>query len=178
MTKRAKTIIAVVLIVLSLAVLFTACNLKDAIDDLQQQVGGYEPNDNEKTVTIFIGEDKFEVTTSERYLHGALLELLSANKISTYDYASSDFGAYINQIEDLQQDFTNGKYYSIWHNVDTFALKSISSEWNPGRATGEDDGNGNVFAVTNYQNVKLYYSAVGVDLLPLIDGCTYAILVD
>jgi hypothetical protein len=32
--------------------------------------------------------------------------------------------------------------------------------------------------VTTYQNTKLYYSAVGVSILPLVDGCTYAILVD
>ena len=178
MTKRAKIVVAILLVVLALAVVMTSCNIKDAIKDLQGQVGGYEPNDNEKSVTIFIGEDKFEVTTNQRYLHGALLELLSENKISTYDYASSDFGAYINQIEDLEQDFQNGKYYSIWHNVDVFALKSISTEYNPGRATAEDDGEGNVFAVTNYENVKMFYSAVGVDALPLIDGCTYAILVD
>ena len=177
MNKRAKSIIAL-LIVLLLAVMLTACGLKDAIDGLQQQAGGYEPNDKEKHVTIFVGDDKFELTTKERYLHGALQELLSENKISRYEFTSGDFGAYLNAIHNLEQDVANGKYYSIWHNLDVFALKSISSEWNPNRATGEDDGQGNIFAVTTHNNIKLYYSAVGVDVLPLIDGCTYAILVD
>ena len=85
----------------------------------------------------------------------------------------------ISAIDELQQDTANYKYYSVWHNVDVFALKSAPSEWgNPGRATIEADDFGSQYVVTTVGGTKLYYSSTGVGTLPLVDGCTYAILVD
>ena len=188
MTKRAKFITFVVLIVLSLALMLTACDgglqaeidkLKEQIDSLQQQVGGYEADFEEKNIVLYIGEDKFEITTRKAYLHDAIKDLLKEGKISQYEYGTDELNPFITAIDDLQQDTANYKYYSVWHNVDVFALKGLDSSWgNPGRSTVEDDGFGNKFVVTTYGNVKLYYASNGVGTLPLIDGCTYAILVD
>jgi hypothetical protein len=67
----------------------------------------------------------------------------------------------------------------VWHNVDNFSLKGLDSSWgNPSRATVEADEYGNRFVVTQIDGVTLNYSAVGVGILPLVDGCTYAIMVD
>ena len=67
----------------------------------------------------------------------------------------------------------------MWHNVDNFSLKGLESSWgNPSRATIETDQYGTSYVVTVVDGVKLNYSAVGVGILPLVDGCTYAILVD
>lgn len=188
MKRRAKTIVAVVLIVLSLAILLTACDgglkaeidkLRQEITDLQQQVGGYEADFEEKDVVIYIGEKRFEVTTRKAYLHDAIKDLLKEGKISKYVYGTDELNPYITAIDDLQQDTANYKYYSVWHNVDVFALKSAPSEWgNPGRATIETDDFGSQYVVTTVGGTKLYYSSTGVGTLPLVDGCTYAILVD
>lgn len=180
-------VLTMVLLVLCLCI-FTACDsslqdeidrLKQEINDMQQQIGGYEADFAEKTVTVYIGEKCFEVTTRKAYFHDLLKDLLEEGKISAYEYGDDDLNPFITAIDVLQQDYTSGKYYSVWHNVNNFSLKGVSSSWgNPSRATVEDDGYGNMMVVTTYQNAKLYYSAVGVGILPLVDGCTYAILVD
>ena len=187
MTKRAKFIVALVL-VLTLALMLTACNgglqdeidkLKQEIEDLQQQVGGYEADFEEKNIVIYIGEKRFDVTTRKAYLHDAIKDLLKEQKISKYEYGADELNPYISAIDELQQDTANYKYYSVWHNVDVFALKSAPSEWgNPGRATIEADDFGSQYVVTTVDGTKLYYSSTGVGTLPLVDGCTYAVLVD
>ena len=188
MKKRVISIVAIILIVVAFAVVLTACNgglkeeiekLKEEVNNLQQQVGGYEADFKEKNVTIYIGEEKFEVITRKAYLHDAIKDLVKEGKISQYVYGTDELNPFITAIDDLQQDTANYKYYSVWHNVDVFALKGLDSSWgNPGRATVEDDGFGNMFVVTTCHETKLYYSATGVGTLPLVDGCTYAILVD
>ena len=186
--RTAILIVALVLIVVCCALLFTACDnglqaeidkLKDQINDLQQQVGGYEADFEEKSVVLYIGEDKFEITTRKAYLHEAIKDLLKEGKISCYEYGTDELNPYITAVDDLQQDTANYKYYSVWHNVDVFALKQAPSEWgNPGRAEIETDDFGSQYVVTTVDGTKLYYSSTGVGTLPLIDGCTYAILVD
>ena len=188
MKRTATLIVALVLIVVCCTLLFTACDnglqaeidkLKDQINNLQQQVGGYEADFEEKSIVLYIGEDKFEITTRKAYLHEAIKDLLKEGKISCYEYGTDELNPFITAIDDLQQDLANYKYYSVWHNVDVFALKGLDSSWgNPGRATIEDDGYGTKYVVTNYCGVKLHYSSMGVGTLPLVDGCTYAILVD
>ena len=188
MSKRAKTIVALVLIVLSLAIVLTACNgglqdeidkLKQEINNLQQQVGGYEADFEEKTVVVYIGDDKYEVTTRQAYLHDLLKDLKEEGKISKYEYGTDELNPFISAIDDLEQDTVNNKYYSVWHNVEVFALKGLNSTWgNPGRSTIEADDFGNEFVVTTVAGTKLYYSSMGVGTLPLVDGCTYAIFVD
>ena len=128
---------------------------------------------------VVLCEDKFEIATRKAYLHEAIKDLLKEGKITCYEYGTDELNPYITAIDDLEQDLANYKYYSVWHNVDVFALKGLDSSWgNPGRATIEDDGYGTKYVVTTYGGVKLYYSSMGVGTLPLIDGCTYAILVD
>lgn len=188
MAKTAKiTAILVVVLVLSLVV-FTACDgslrdeidkLKQEIDNLQQQVGGYEADFEEKQVVVYIGEKRFDVTTRKAYLHDVIKDLFEEGKISAYEYGNDDLNPFISAIDVLEQNYAESKYYSVWHNVDNFSLKGLDSSWgNPSRATIETDDYGTVYVVTILDGVKLNYSAVGVGILPLVDGCTYAILVD
>ena len=177
----------VLVLVLSL-VIFTACDgslqdeidrLKQEINDLQQQVGGYEADFTEKNIVVYVGEKRFEITTRKAYLHDVFKDLLAEGKISAYEYGTDDLNPYITAIDSLEQNWQENKYYSVWHNVDNFSLKGLDSSWgNPSRATIETDDYGTVYVVTILDGVKLNYSAVGVGILPLVDGCTYAILVD
>lgn len=186
-----KSVVIAVLLVSVLVIsafIFTACDsslrdeidkLKQEIDDLQQQVGGYEADFEEKTVTLYIGEKVFNITTRKAYLHDLLKDLFERGEISAYDYGADDLNPFVSAIDTLVQDTANGKYYSVWHNVEVYALKAVSSSWgNPSRATIEDDGFGTLHVVTEYCGVKLYYSSTGIGVLPLVDGCTYAVLVD
>lgn len=185
--KKFLTAIMVLTLVL-LAVVFTACDsslqdeidrLKQEINDLQQQVGGYEADFEEKQVVIYIGEKRFDVTTRKAYLHDAIKDLFEEGKISAYEYGDDDLNPFISAIDVLEQNYAESKYYSLWHNVDNFSLKGLDSSWgNPSRATIETDQYGTSYVVTVVDGVKLNYSAVGVGILPLVDGCTYAILVD
>ncbi len=173
-------IIAMVLVLVS-GVALSACNssLQDEINKLQQKVDGYEADFEEKSVVIFIGEKRFDLTTRKAYLHQAIKDLYEEGKISVYEYGDDDLNPYVTAIDNLVQNFENNKYYSVWHNVEVFSLKGLNSSWgNPGRAVVEDDGYGNMFVVTNYAGHKLYYSAVGMGILSLIDGGVYAVLVD
>ena len=177
-----------VLTLVLLAVVFTACDsslqneidrLKQEINDLQQQVGGYEADFEEKQVVIYIGEKRFDVTTRKAYLHDAIKDLFEEGKICAYEYGNDDLNPFVSAIDVLKQSLEENKYYSVWHNVDNFSLKGLDSSWgNPARATVETDQYGTSYVVTVVDGVKLNYSAVGVGILPLVDGCTYAILVD
>ena len=188
MNKRAKIIVALTLVILTLALVLTACDgglqaeidkLRQEIANLQQQVGGYEADFEEKNVVLYIGEDRYEITTRKAYLHDAIKDLLKEGKISKYEYGTDELNPFISAIDDLQQNTANYKYYSVWHNVDVFALKQAPSEWgNPGRTEIETDDFGSQYVVTTVDGTKLYYSSTGVGTLPLIDGCTYAVLVD
>ncbi|MBR2334427.1 MAG: hypothetical protein IKA59_03700 [Clostridia bacterium] len=173
MSKKAR-IITLVLIVLSLVVTLTACGLKDQIDGLGQEI---KPNNDEKQVTIIVGEKTFEVTTTKAYLHEALKDLLAEGKIALYEYGS-DESPYVVAIDVLEQDVEGGKYFSVWHNVDSFSLKCIWSDFVPSRALKTTDNDGNIVVTTMHKNQELFYSGVGIGTLPLVDGCTYAILVD
>ncbi len=161
-------------------IMFVACDaLRESIGNLQEEIGGYKGDETEKTVVVFVGEKRFEITTSRAYLHEVFKDLLEQNKISRYQYSGDEKSPYISAIDILEQDVENGKYYSLWHNVDNFSLKCLDSPYgNPGRASVEEDDEGNKMVVATHHGVRLYYASVGAGALPLVDGCTYAMLVD
>lgn len=144
--------------------------------ELQAKINGYEADYSEKTVTVYVGDECLEVTTRQAFLHTLLKELKKDGKISAYEYSGGEVSPFITQIDDLQQDSANGKYYSVWHNVDS-QLCSVVSDWQPSRVVPKDIY-GTSYATTTYHEVELYYSNVGVGYIPVVDGCVYAILVD
>lgn len=186
MTKRRSRILisAILCVILALClVAFTACDksLQDRIRDLQAQVNGYEADFSEKTVTVYIGEGENNchvVKTRKAFLHDLLKDMKSDGEISQYEYQGDGIDAFLTAIDGLQQDVANHKYYSVWHSVDSYSLKSIYSSYAPSRTQPLDDGFGTTFATTNYNDILLYYSNVGVGLLPLVDGGIYAIFVN
>ena len=157
--------VAVVLIAVLCTLCFVACNVNE--------------NTGEKHITVYVGEKTFAVTTTETNLHGVLTQLHREGKLTAYVTDDSGFGAYITQIDGLVQG--DGKYYSVWHSVDRFELKSVYQEayasYNPSRATTKNE-DGTVFIVTVYGDNTLYYSGVGISLLPIEDGGVYAVFVD
>lgn len=165
--KKIVSIVAAVLIVLSAVLCFAACDSGD---------------NSQKNITVYIGDKTFEVTTNAAYLHDVFVELKNDDKITQYVFSGDlTTGVFLTQIDDLAQDAASGKYYSVWHDVDEFALKSVYqeqfAEYNPHRSevTTED---GTKFITTNYKGIKLYYSGVGVSKIPLKNGGHYAVLVD
>lgn len=132
---------------------------------------------SEKSIVVYIGEDKFEIVTCQAYLHGVLKEMKADSKISVYEYGGGEASPFISQIGDLQQDIANCKYYSVWHSIDKFELKCVYNEYAPSRGEQKDES-GMKFAVTAHKETLLYYSGVGVGSVPVINGATYAILVD
>ncbi len=185
-TKRFKivSLILVALIALALVVTLAACDrsLEDRIKELEAQVNGYEASYEEKAVTIYVGEEnKFTLVTRSAFLHDALKELKQKGLISEYAYQGEGISAYVTKIGGLDQDAASGKYYSVWHSVDEFSLKSVYSGYMPTRGEQRAEGKEpyqTVFVATHHDGKLLYYSNVGVGLLPLVDGATYAIFVD
>lgn len=178
---KSKVLVAVLLVVvLSLcAICFAACNdnsLEQQLADLQAKINGYEADFSEKSVTVYIGEDCFEVKTRQPFLHSLLKELKKDGKISVYNYSGGEISPFITQIDELQQESENGKYYSVWHNVDS-QLCSVVSDWQPSRVIAKDIY-GTSYATTIYNDIELYYSNVGVGYIPVVNDCVYAILVD
>lgn len=173
---------AVVLLLALVLVAFVACNGKDPLEeklnDLQNKLNGIEATTTEKDVTLYIGEKQFDVTTRLSFVHELLKQLFSEGKISAYTYSGSDLNAFASQIDDLDQNFSEGKYYSVWHNVDNDSLKAVYDEaWHPSRAF-KKQGEFASFSATEFKGKELFYSNVGVSILPLVDGCVYAILID
>ena len=164
-SKKLVFAVAVVLVAVLSTLCFVAC-------DVNKDTG-------EKHITVYVGEKTFEVTTTETNLHGVLTQLYDEDKLTAYVTSDSGFGAFITQIDELVQ--SDGKYYSVWHSVDRFELKSVYQEefaaYNPSRATTKNE-DGTVFIVTNYNNTVLYYSGAGISKLPIIDGGVYAVFVD
>lgn len=165
--KRIMLIVLVAVMLAAFALALVACN-------------GYEDS-SEKTVVIYIGDKEFELTTRNAFLHSALKELKAKGEISKYEYSGEGISAFLTQIDDLMQNADEYKYYSVWHSVDEFSLKSVYSGYAPTRGEQRTEGEApyqTTFVATTYKNKTLYYSNVGVGLLPLVDGATYAILVD
>ncbi|MDE5601931.1 MAG: hypothetical protein K2J16_05480 [Clostridia bacterium] len=167
MFKRKKLVfaVAIALIAVLCTLCFVACNVNE--------------NTGEKHITVYVGEKTFEVTTTESNLHGVLTQLYNDGKLTAYVTNDSGFGAYITQIDELVQ--SDGKYYSVWHSLDRFELKNVYQEayadFNPSRATTKNE-DGTVFVVTVYGENTLYYSGVGISMLPIIEGGVYAVFVD
>lgn len=167
MFKRKKLVFAVAIALI--AVLSTLCFV--ACDT--------NTNTGEKHITVYVGEKTFDVITTETNLHGVLSQLYDEGKLTAYVTSDSGFGAYITQIDGLVQG--SGKYYTVWHSLDRFELKSVYqaayADSNPSRAATKNEG-GTLFVVTEYGDNTLYYSGVGISKLPIIDGGVYAVLVD
>lgn len=182
MKKKIVLIALIAVLVLSLGLSLAACTpLESKMRDLQNKVNGYEADFTEKTVVVYIGEDDFTVTTRKAFLHDILKDMKKDGLINAYDFSGGELSPYIMQVGDLQQDFAEGKYYSVWHSVDEFSLKSVYSGYMPGRGTQKVEGEApyqTTFVVTTVGEKTLYYSNVGVGLLPVVDGATYAILID
>ena len=164
-SKRVVFAVAIALVAVLCALCFVACNTNT--------------DTGEKHITVCVGEKMFEVTTTEANLHGVLTQLYNEGKLTAYVTSESSLGAYITQIDELVQG--DGKYYSVWHSVDEFDLKSVYQEayasYNPSRATTKNE-DGTVFIVTVYGDNTLYYSGVGISKLPIKEGGVYAVFVD
>lgn len=164
-SKKIVFAVAIVLVAVLSTLCFVACNTNT--------------NTGEKHITVYVGEKTFDVTTTEANLHGVLTQLHNEGKLTAYVTTDSGFGAYITQIDVLVQG--DGKYYSVWHSVDEFELKSVyqeaSASYNPSRATTKNE-DGTVFIVTVYGCDTLYYSGVGISKLPIKEGGVYAVFVD
>ncbi len=182
MKKRIVLIALIAILVLSIGVALVACDpLESQIRDLQNKVNGYEADFTEKTVTVYIGEENFEVTTRKAFFHDILKDMKKQGLISAYDFSGGDLSPMITQIDDLMQNAAEYKYYSVWHSIDEFSLKAVYSGYMPGRGTTKVEGTEpyqTTFVVTEYEGNTLYYSNVGVGLLPVVDGAVYAVLVD
>lgn len=163
--KKIICLIAAILICVMCAILFAACD--------------QNADRSEKNITVYVGEKVFEVTTDEAYLDGVLDKLFKEQKLSKYKVGSSALGKFIIEIDELT--LRDGQYFSVWHSVDRFELKSVyNAQWassNPSRATTKTE-DGAVFTVTEYMGKTLYYSGVGISSLPLVNGGVYAVLVD
>ena len=160
-----------------------ACNgsLEQQIRDLQDKVNGFEQDFAEKSITVYIGEKEFAVTTRKSFLHDVLKDLKAGGKISAYAYSGGELSPFFTRIDDLEQDTANYKYYTVWHTVDEFSLKSVYAGFMAGRGeklTEGEDEYATVFVATSYKQRTMFYSNVGVGLLPVVDGAAYAVLVD
>lgn len=176
-------IVTLVAVLILCAFALTACDsdLESKLQDLQNKINGYEQDFSEKSITVYIGEKEFEVVSRKAFLHDVLKDLESEGKISAYEFSGGNLSPFITQIDELNQVEAEYKYYSVWHNVNEYSLKSVYTTYVPSRAQQKVEGEGayaTVFAATTYEGCELYYSAVGVGLLPLVDGAVYAILVD
>ena len=184
--KRVAIIVATVLVVVLAVFCLAACNntsLEEQIRDLQNQINGFETDFSEKDVTVYIGDEKFEIVTRKAFLHDVLKDMNSQGLISAYAYSGGNLSPFVTQVGDLHQNFAEYKYYTVWHSLDVYSLKGVYSEQNgmPGRGTTKVEGEGDfatTFVVTEYKGVELFYSNVGVGLLPVVDGGVYAILID
>ena len=182
-TKKILLAALVILIVATIGVTLVACNssLEEQLRDLQNRVNGFEQDFAEKSITVYVGEKEFSVKTRKSFLHDVLRDLKNEGKISQYTYTGGDLSPFVTQIDDLQQDFDNFKYYSVWHSLDIFSLKQVYSGFMPGRGVQKTEGEGEyatTFVATQYRGKLLYYSNVGVGPLPIADGAAYAILID
>lgn len=185
MKRKTNNIVALAALIVALVILATlmcACNdktnsLEKKIWELEQQIHGIEADTTQKSVVIYVGEKKFELTTRKSFLHEALVGLKEDGSISEYSFSGSALNAFILQIDDLQQ--SDGKYYSVWLNVQNSSLWSVYDEnFYPSRGVAKDGDYGMRYLSTTFHETELYYASVGVSLIPLVDGCTYAILVD
>lgn len=184
--KRVTIIVATVLVVVLAVFCLAACNntsLEEQIRDLQNQVNGFESDFSEKDVTVYIGDEKFEIVTRKTFLHDVLKDMYSQDLISAYEYSGGNLSPFVTQVGDLQQNFAEYKYYTVWHSIDVFSLKGVySNDYGmPGRGVQKVEGEEpyqTVFVVTEYKGTVLFYSNVGVGLLPIVDGGVYAILID
>lgn len=145
-TKRKLLLVAVVaMTICAFAFALTACN---------------PPAEGEKTVNVYIGEQRYSVTTEGLYLFDALKKL-SENEGIALDYSGSKYGAYITAVGELKPDTAAREYITVYHDIDDDGLKGF------GVADVELTHDGKIF----------YYSGVGVSLLPLEDGASYWLFV-
>lgn len=163
----------------ALVLTLTACNgsLEEQLRDLQNKVSGYEADFSEKSVTVYIGEEEFQITTRKAFLHDVLKEMKATSRIPVYEYSGGEVSPFVMQIGDLRQDIAGNKYYSFWHSLGESGLKCVYNGYAPSRGETREEW-GTEYVVTTYKGTMLYYSSVGVGYIPVSDGATYAVLVD
>lgn len=169
------TLLALVLCLGS--VLFVACNDggQSKIDELQQQINGlqdkltgYEANDLEKNIKIYIGDDDpISVTTKENKVFYVLSDLVEDGSVSAFAFQGGSYGAFITKLNDLYYDTTH--YISVFHTIDDANYKTLNgtydADWNFTPTGG--------YQTLEYKGVTFFYSSVGVSSLPIVDGASY-----
>lgn len=184
--KNKQKILRVILIALLVATLcfaLVACDgsLKSQIDELQKKVNGYEADFAEKTVTVYIGDGEdnaYSVKTRQAFLLDLLKEMKKNGVIDVLEIDETTT-PYVKSIGSLAP--SGGEYCSLWHSVNEFAFKSVYSGFLPGHGQQIVEGEGQwatTFVGTKIGEKTLYYSNVGVALLPVQDGACYAIYLD
>jgi hypothetical protein len=112
-----------------------------------------------KAVTVYLGEEALSVETRQDKINGLLKELLEAQKISAYKTDGFGYGIYVTQIGALVGDSAAGTYIAFYHDINDYALQDYAEDYS---AITEEIGGKTVF-----------YSGVGVALLPVVDGASY-----
>lgn len=148
-----KIILTTLVFVLLISIMiFASCNsLKD--------LGKQDPQIGEKEVTVFIGNDEYNVKTNANYLHELLIELSTKGEI-VYEYSDGPYGASISKVNGLETSITWNPYISIYHSIDDISLKDMS---------------GYMDNVTR-NDTTFYPSGVGVESIPILSGEKYLLV--
>lgn len=173
-------VLVAALLIAASASCFAACNVKDAIDGLQEEMSGTAPQPGEKEATLYVDDCPLAVVTSEEYLAGLLRELYTQGMISVLDATDGPYGLTINRVEcsvTVVEDGESvtktgsasgdipGTYVAIYHTVDNPDLKG--TDYVTG-AVIEKDALGKTF----------WYSTLGAESLPLYDGACYRLVTE
>lgn len=113
------------------------------------------------SITVIIGEKTYQVKTETRTLHEALQEMLANKVISVYEFSGTQFSPYVTKLDTIADTYSvDQKFITVFHNIDDLSLKMLSSTtYQP---------------FTKVVNGETFYcSAVGVALLPVVDGASY-----
>lgn len=142
--KKFLTELLIFVIVMSLALL-SACNLKD--------LGKPDSQEGEKSVTIIIGDETFEVQSSAEYVHEILLTL-AEEKGFDYTFYEGGYGVSVTRLKELRTTSDWTSWVSIYHDIDDVTLIDI-------------------YGTYSYKGNDYFMSLVSVDKLPVFDNHTY-----
>lgn len=109
--------------------------------------------EGEKSVVLIVGTQEISVKTDALYLHDLLVELNDAGRI-TYEFSTSEYGAVVSKLNDLETTLDWSKWIGVYHNIDDITL------YTPGY---DITINGNTY----------FSSSCGVSALVVLDGATY-----
>lgn len=178
--RRLYVVVAALLLAAVFAFALSACGLKDAIDDLQQEVSGTGPQPGEKTVTVYVDDHAILAVTDKDYFADLLQELYGQGVITVLDAPDGPYGLTIKKVECRVTETVNGEsvtkvysvsddapntYVAIYHTVDNPDLKG--TDYVTG-AVIEQEAFGKTF----------WYSTLGAASLPLYDGACYRLVAE